>query len=150
MSEPSNSAPSSSVAPTAPRADMIQSAVSFLADPKVQSSPISQRISFLESKGLTQQEIDLAMGQVGRAVAGPMGSTSAQGPYMQPYPMMPAYPPTKPQRDWRDWFIMAVVSGTVVYGVISLARVRMPDTDMTEVPVPPPAAAEPNCARGRA
>ena len=45
----------------APRSDMVQSAVTFLADPNVQSSPFSQRISFLESKGLTSQEIDLSL-----------------------------------------------------------------------------------------
>lgn len=95
-----------------PRSDMVQSAVSFLADPKVQSSPVSQRITFLESKGLTPQEIDAALAQAPRGVAPPAA-----------YPMVPAYPPWhQPQRDWRDWFIMAVVSGTVGYGVIALAR----------------------------
>lgn len=95
----------------------------------MQSSPISQRVSFLESKGLTSQEIDLALGQVGRASMGPMGATPGTVAYQQqqyqqraPYPMMPAYPPARPQRDWRDWFIMTVVSGTVGYGVIALAR----------------------------
>ena len=47
--------------PSAPRADMVANAVSFLEDPNVQSSSMSQRISFLESKGLTSQEIDLAL-----------------------------------------------------------------------------------------
>lgn len=108
------SEPSGSMVPSAPRADMIASAVSFLEDPKVQSSSMSQRISFLESKGLTSQEMDLALSQVGRAHQPLQPST--------PYPMMPAYPPARPQRDWRDWFIMAVVSGTVGYGVMSLAR----------------------------
>jgi len=100
--------------PSAPRADMVANAVSFLEDPNVQSSSMSQRISFLESKGLTSQEIDRALSQVGRAPP-PL-------PPSAPYPMMPAYPPARPQRDWRDWFIMAVVSGTVGYGVVSLAR----------------------------
>jgi len=101
----------------APRADMIQSAVTFLGDPKVQDSPMSQRISFLESKGLTSHEIDVALGQAGHGGA-PMVRPGAA------YPMMPAYPPIQSRRDWRDWFIMAVVSGTVGYGLIALARVR--------------------------
>lgn len=108
-----------------PRSDMIASAVSFLEDPNVQSSPMSQRISFLESKGLSSQEIDMALGQVGRAAMGPMGQRHSAGVThaMPPtYPMMPAYPPVRARRDWRDWFIMGVVSGTVGYGVIALAR----------------------------
>lgn len=108
-----------------PRSDMIASAVSFLEDPNVQSSPMSQRISFLESKGLSSQEIDIALGQVGRAAMGPMGQRHNAGAAhaMAPtYPMMPAYPPVRARRDWRDWFIMGVVSGTVGYGVIALAR----------------------------
>ena len=108
------SEPSERMGPSAPRADMVANAVSFLEDPNVQSSSMSQRISFLESKGLTSQEIDRALSQVGRAPP-PL-------PPSAPYPMMPAYPPARPQRDWRDWFIMAVVSGTVGYGVVSLAR----------------------------
>ncbi|WFD25377.1 peroxisomal membrane protein pex14 [Malassezia nana] len=97
------------------RADMIQSAIQFLEDPKVQSSPVSQRISFLESKGLTPQEIDAALSQAGRAGGAAVAPRA-------PYPMMPAYPPVRPQRDWRDWFIMTVVAGTVGYGVVALAR----------------------------
>jgi len=108
----SDSAPA---AGSGPRADMVQSAIQFLEDPKVQSSPVSQRISFLESKGLTPQEIDVALGQVGRAGGAALAPRA-------PYPMMPAYPPARTQRDWRDWFIMAVVAGTVGYGVVALAR----------------------------
>lgn len=114
-------APARVDAPAVPRADMIQNAVSFLADPKVQSSPISQRISFLESKGLTPQEVDMALAQASRPQA-----MSPQ--YSSPYPMMPAYPPVQSsRRDWRDWFIMAVVSGTIGYGIFGLARVRLLD-----------------------
>lgn len=94
---------------------MVQSAIQFLEDPKVQSSPVSQRISFLESKGLTPQEIDAALSHVGRAGGAALTQRA-------PYPMMPAYPPARTQRDWRDWFIMTVVAGTVGYGVVALAR----------------------------
>lgn len=108
MTDPSAQAPDG-----VPRPDMVQSAVSFLADPKVQSSSVSDRVSFLESKGLTAQEIDTALALSSR------GATAAPAAY----PLVPAYPPwQRPQRDWRDWFIMAVVSGTVGYGVIALAR----------------------------
>ncbi|WFD39123.1 peroxisomal membrane protein pex14 [Malassezia japonica] len=110
--------PARSDVSTPARTEMIQSAVSFLADPKVQSSPISQRVSFLESKGLTPQEVDLALAQASRPQS--LGSAPQ---YASPYPMMPAYPPGQQyRRDWRDWFIMAVVSGTIGYGIFGLAR----------------------------
>lgn len=113
----------------APRADMVQSAVSFLADPAVATSPLEQRVSFLTSKGLTQAEIEEALRiapqqqQQQVMMAGSQVGAYAGRPYagaMQPY-----YGPGPAQqqgRDWRDWFIMAVVSGTVGYGVISLAK----------------------------
>lgn len=116
------------------RPDMVTSAVSFLVDPKVQTSTLSQRVQFLESKGLNPEEIDEAMRQSGTstssvasAAPGPSRAVHQQQPmyapqgYQQPY-----YPQQMAQqqgRDWRDWFIMAVVSGTIGYGVISFAKV---------------------------
>lgn len=133
---------SSEVSPRHVRQDMVASAVSFLQDPKVQQSSVSQRVSFLESKGLSPDEIDEALRQTGSsgaitagaaAQAGPshnvyaQGQGYAQGPVyynnggMPPYGMAQQQPP-RYDRDWRDWFIMAVVSGTVGYGLIALAR----------------------------
>ncbi|KAL1722114.1 peroxisomal membrane anchor protein conserved region-domain-containing protein [Schizophyllum commune] len=98
-----------------PRTDLIQNAVSFLADPKTQSSSLTQRIQFLEAKGLTPAEIDIAMRQA---------NSTAAGPSYQPS-FVPAgfgaYPPPR-QWDWRDYFITAVASGTVMYGAISLFK----------------------------
>ncbi|KAN0065415.1 peroxisomal membrane protein pex14 [Thecaphora frezii] len=134
MSEPSTSVSAAQVAPTGPpRQDMVASAVSFLSDPKVQSASMSQRISFLESKGLRPHEIDEALRQSGQAGGGGTAVSSGGPSYAQygaPSPYQPALyghmyappPPTTQGRDWRDWFIMAVVSGTVGYGVISLAK----------------------------
>ena len=43
-----------------------------------------------------------------------------------------------PRRDWRDWFIMATVTGGVSYGLYTVAKVTAPsiftalfDTDMS-------------------
>ncbi|CAO1621267.1 unnamed protein product [Sympodiomycopsis kandeliae] len=121
---------SSSGTNAAPRQEMIQSAISFLSDPKIQSSSIAQRIAFLESKGLNSAEIDEALRQSGLAgqppqPVAPRGYPQQQQQQQQPY--YGPYPPRSqvdgpPTRDWRDWFIMAVVTGTVGYGVIALAR----------------------------
>lgn len=115
---------------------MVASAVSFLNDNKVQQSSVSQRVSFLESKGLSPDEIDEALRQTGASGAITAGAAAQAGPsrsvYSAPLSQQQQYGPvfhgqpypatTGHDRDWRDWFIMAVVSGTVGYGIIALAR----------------------------
>ncbi|GAB1729610.1 hypothetical protein NU195Hw_g836t1 [Hortaea werneckii] len=120
----------------APREELIQGAVSFLQDPSVASAPYEQKLSFLRSKNLTQDEIDASLARVGQAPSPSDPSSSYPPPQpqyrpqqqqQQPYPQYgsnpsqyppPAYwqqhppPPDLPRCDWRDWFIMAtVVSG---------------------------------------
>ncbi|URE45994.1 Peroxisomal membrane anchor protein (Pex14p) conserved region [Musa troglodytarum] len=46
------------------REDQVQNAVKFLSHPKVRSSPVVHRRSFLEKKGLTKEEIDEAFHRV--------------------------------------------------------------------------------------
>ncbi|KAH9950472.1 hypothetical protein B0H21DRAFT_868888 [Amylocystis lapponica] len=91
------------------RQDLIRNAVAFLADPKATSS-LAQRMQFLEAKGLSGPEIDEAM----RHSTIPSAYPPGYGP--SPYV---AQPPTG-QWDWRDYFITAVVSGTVAFGAVSL------------------------------
>ncbi|KAJ0389981.1 hypothetical protein P43SY_010292 [Pythium insidiosum] len=43
------------------REDLVQQGVRFLQHPKVQNTPLSERLSFLEKKGLTPQEIARAL-----------------------------------------------------------------------------------------
>ncbi|KAK2158353.1 hypothetical protein LSH36_172g03001 [Paralvinella palmiformis] len=47
------------------RENMIATAVRFLQNPKVTQSPLSQKKSFLEKKGLTPEEIDIAVQKAG-------------------------------------------------------------------------------------
>ncbi|KAJ9478748.1 Peroxisomal membrane protein PEX14 [Pseudozyma hubeiensis] len=131
MSDPSTSAVGAhqqQISSGPVRPDMVASAITFLSDPKVQSSSMSQRVSFLESKGLRPNEIDEAIRQANQSsTVGSSGYVSyAAGPPTPYYGGAPynAYPgaPQQQGRDWRDWFIMAVVSGTIGYGVISLAK----------------------------
>ncbi|KAK0208284.1 peroxisomal membrane anchor protein conserved region-domain-containing protein [Desarmillaria ectypa] len=99
---------------TPDRQELLRNAVAFLSDPKSQASPLAQRIQFLESKGLNSQEIDIALRQ--------SSNTSAPVSYPAPYPVSPF--PTVPstQWDWRDYFITAVVSGTITYGAVTLFK----------------------------
>ncbi|KAI7109048.1 hypothetical protein KC324_g20249, partial [Hortaea werneckii] len=117
----------------APREELIQGAVTFLQDPSVASAPYEQKLNFLRSKNLTQDEIDASLARVGQAPSPSDQSSSYPPPQPQyrpqqqqaypqygnpsQYPPPPYWqqhppPPDLPRRDWRDWFIMAtVVSG---------------------------------------
>ncbi|CAK5280554.1 unnamed protein product [Mycena citricolor] len=94
------------------RQELIRNAVVFLND-STAWSPLAQRIQFLEAKGLTAQEIDIAIRQ---ATNGP----SYPATYNGPFSYMGQPPPYR--WDWRDYFIAAVVSGTVTYGAVSLFK----------------------------
>ncbi|ODN77776.1 hypothetical protein L202_04906 [Cryptococcus amylolentus CBS 6039] len=117
------------------RQELLQNAVLFLNDPKVQSSSLISRIQFLESKGLTEPEIQQALNQAAgepsvQAAGLGIGSGSGNAPPERPRDPAPRYgyqqayavAPEPPRRDWRDLFIMAMVSGGVVYGITALAR----------------------------
>ncbi|KAL6923177.1 hypothetical protein FSST1_000451 [Fusarium sambucinum] len=112
------------------REDLVTSAV-ILQDPSVASSSVESRISFLRSKNLTQEEIDVALSRTGgSAPAAPSASfpsaPAGPPPGQQYYPPYPQHawqpPPPPPRRDWRDWFIMATVVGGVSYGLYELGK----------------------------
>ncbi|CAG8485572.1 2014_t:CDS:2 [Paraglomus brasilianum] len=105
------------------RANLIQSAVNFLRDPTVQNAPLQKRVSFLESKGLTSEEIEDALKQAkgGATASQTEGSqaaavTAAAPPGQQ---VVHAVPPPVPRMDWRDYFIAAVIIGGVGWAVIA-------------------------------
>lgn len=106
------------------RVQLIQNAILFLNDPKTQNSSLTSRVQFLESKGLTEKEIEQAIREAGDAgTAGVVGEGEAEreriGPssaYGRPpeRPRVPApnygygytyAPPEPPKRDWRDLFV---------------------------------------------
>lgn len=121
----------------APREDLVSSAVSFLQDPSVASSPLDKRIAFLQSKNLTPEEIDLSLARAGDetcAATQPQAVSyypplQQQSTYRQPpgnynYNQYGNWqpPPELPKRDWRDWFIMATVVGGASYGLWVLTQ----------------------------
>ncbi|KAG0358984.1 peroxisomal membrane anchor protein conserved region-domain-containing protein [Gamsiella multidivaricata] len=120
------------------REDILASAVKFLQDPKVQASALGKKVAFLESKGLTSEEIEEAMQRAnGTASAAgavavvpavpvsagamvPMGPYGAvQGPGGQ---VMMAPPPLPKKYDWKDMFIAAVVAGGFSYGLWQVTK----------------------------
>ncbi|KAI9781562.1 MAG: peroxisomal membrane protein pex14 [Candelina submexicana] len=110
--------------------------VNFLQDPTVASSPVERRIAFLQSKNLTQDELDVALARAGETQSAPNPMTqqtpSDSNHEYQPPPWgyggyhsgyrQQSPPPEPPRRDWRDWFIMATVMGGVSYGLYSVAQ----------------------------
>ncbi|KAF9184394.1 peroxisomal membrane protein pex14 [Haplosporangium sp. Z 767] len=119
---------------SAKREDILASAVKFLQDPKVQASTLGKKVAFLESKGLTSEEIEEAM-QRANGTAPTASSTAlvpatqqqAMGPPQygqQPLPgqVMMAPPPLPPKYDWKDLFIAAVVAGGFSYGMWKVAK----------------------------
>jgi peroxin-14 len=119
----------------APREDIVTSAVTFLQDPSVASSPIEKRIEFLRSKNLTEEEVQLSLARAENPSPAPQPPPSQYYPPQQygrpppqgfgynynPYGDFHAAPPEPPKRDWRDWFIMSTVVGGVSYGLYILA-----------------------------
>ncbi|KAL1583116.1 hypothetical protein WHR41_08262 [Cladosporium halotolerans] len=128
------------------REDLIEGAISFLQDPSVASAPVEQRVAFLRSKNLTQEEIDASLARVGQATPSQATSTTTNYQRQAPPPQQYGYPqqqqpywgqpPPEPlRRDWRDYFIMATVMGGLGYGLYWTAKRYI--TPLIAPPTPP-------------
>ncbi|KAL8753767.1 MAG: hypothetical protein Q9199_004815 [Rusavskia elegans] len=122
------------------REDLISSAVSFLQDPSVIGSSLDKRIAFLQSKNLTQEEIDVTLTRAGDSslqtttVPSPpqnhgysnqqmIRQPNGYGYGYGPYPNSPwSQPLEPPRRDWRDYFIVATLTSTLGYTLYALSR----------------------------
>ncbi|KAI7821715.1 peroxisomal membrane anchor protein conserved region-domain-containing protein [Gamsiella multidivaricata] len=90
------------------RENMVQQAVSFLSSPSVQSAEESKKTQFLEKKGLTAKEIELAKARVIGTASAPAVSTTPppQQQLQQPYQPSTApvssnsVPPPVPPRNY--------------------------------------------------
>ncbi|OWB75145.1 hypothetical protein B5S31_g5004 [[Candida] boidinii] len=130
------------------RKDLVDNAVEFLLDKSISSSPLTKKIEFMESKGLTQDEIQQALlksqqpqqseshiqpqqqqqQQQQQQVSSPMtstpSSTTSQQPPVRPPPVPEYYynAPPIPERDWKDYFIMATATAGVSYGIYQIVK----------------------------
>jgi peroxin-14 len=77
-------------------------------------------VQFLEAKGLTAPEIEDAIRQAGSNQVTHSYRQPYQASYTSPYGPSPYGVPPSNQWDWRDYFITAVLTGTVAFGVVSL------------------------------
>lgn len=83
----------------------MESAVEFLNDPSVANSSAASKIEFLKTKGLNDQEIDLALAK---------SLTNIPSDHLY---YTNAMPPPLPPRSWKDYFIMATTSVGVSYAM---------------------------------
>lgn len=106
--------------------ELVASAVTFLRDPNVFSSPLAKKVEFLESKGLNQSEIEEALkrsnGDSSSSLTAPnvqvLTSPSQNTAYQPPvdyYNVNTA--PAVPDRSWKDYLIMATATAGVGYGL---------------------------------
>ncbi|CAG5117997.1 unnamed protein product [Candidula unifasciata] len=120
------------LAPTeGPRENLISTAVKFLQNPKVMSSPLYQKKAFLEKKGLTQEEINIAIQRSGvketalEAAPGQENAAVYQPGGFGLNPQVPPgyYAPIPASSGWaraRDLTVSTVVVASVSYAVYQL------------------------------
>ncbi|XP_050051751.1 peroxisomal membrane protein PEX14 [Dermacentor andersoni] len=97
-----------------PRENLIATAVNFLENPRVQGSPLSQKRAFLLKKGLTPEEIDVA---IERARVGNPNTVAEHG--LVPYPtsppqLPPPLPPRLVQPEYSIWSQLSHFSSSMV------------------------------------
>lgn len=105
--------------PSTSRHDLIQNAVLFLQDPKTQSSPLTAKIEFLQSKGLDESEIQEALSR--STSSSSVSASNSTGNYgggsmgrRDDYGLRYEMAPVPPKRDWRDMFVSPPLSSKVV------------------------------------
>ncbi|SCV05364.1 LANO_0H05864g1_1 [Lachancea nothofagi CBS 11611] len=105
------------------RLELYKSAIAFLNDESVSDAPLSKKIEFLQSKGLTQEEIDKALKEAESNHVVDYNTNKAEREFKnEKSAQYEAVPPPLPQRDWKDYFVMATASAGLCYGVYQLAK----------------------------
>lgn len=110
------------------RRKLFDSAVSFLGDASVKDAPLTKKIEFLEQKGLNQDEIETALkiSRESKSNTGGNNEGKLQGRMDSNGPtydyMYESLPPPIPQRDWKDYFIMATATAGLFYGLYEVTR----------------------------
>ncbi|QLG72466.1 hypothetical protein HG535_0D01740 [Zygotorulaspora mrakii] len=106
------------------RKQLLESAVSFLSDPSIKNAPLTKKVEFLQTKGLSQEEVEAALRQSQDQSKPENLADNTQWsavPTRNDY-VYEAVPPPLPRRDWKDYFIMASVSAGLIYGVYEFTK----------------------------
>ncbi|XP_055043953.1 peroxisomal membrane protein PEX14 [Misgurnus anguillicaudatus] len=105
----------------APRETLIATAVRFLQNQKVRQSPIATRRAFLKKKGLTDEEVELAIQRSGSTEEALAVSVTGPAHIAHPFPLAPV-PYTHPGYRWRDYGALAVILAGMAFGFYHLYR----------------------------
>ncbi|MBN3287215.1 PEX14 protein, partial [Polyodon spathula] len=100
----------------------IATSVKFLQNPKVRQSPLDTRKAFLRKKGLTDEEVELAVQHAGVTAEEPHSrSPSGQQHLLHPPHLAPVqYSP--PGSRWRDYGALVIIMAGVAFGFQQLYR----------------------------
>ncbi|CAL8323972.1 unnamed protein product [Merluccius merluccius] len=101
--------------PGLPREALITTAVKFLQNPKVRQSPLATRRVFLKKKGLTDEEVELAILRSGSTEE--VLTLSPLGP-----PQIVPVTHSPPGYRWRDYSAMAVIMVGLAFGLQHLYK----------------------------
>ncbi|XP_006642148.2 peroxisomal membrane protein PEX14 isoform X2 [Lepisosteus oculatus] len=98
-----------------PREQLIATAIKFLQNQKVRQSPLATRRAFLKKKGLTDEEVDLALQR--------SGSTEEPLPVAPASPQHLLHPPhlapvqyNAASSRWRDYGALAIIMAGMAFG----------------------------------
>jgi len=109
----------------------VKTAVQFLQNPKVSSSPLAQKQGFLKRKGLTDEEIKAAFQLALVDTSAPADSNAFQNSYttiqipqgtVYPYNHMNVYQPTLLQKI-QDFFNVTALIGVTAYCLYQFYKV---------------------------
>ncbi|KAF6735499.1 Peroxisomal membrane protein PEX14 [Oryzias melastigma] len=104
-----------------PREALVATAVKFLQNPKVRQSPLLTRKSFLKKKGLTDEEIELAIQR-----SGSTEEVLPQNPLGLPHPpyttLLAPAPPSPAGYRWRDYGALTIILAGMAFGFHQLYK----------------------------
>ncbi|KAI5095638.1 peroxisomal membrane protein PEX14 [Silurus meridionalis] len=103
-----------------PREALIATAVKFLQNPKVRQSLLATRKAFLKKKGLTDEEVELAIQRSGSVEALTLSSSGSPQIIHSPQLSPALYSP--PGYRWRDYGALAIIMAGMAFGFHHLYR----------------------------
>ncbi|XP_053172957.1 peroxisomal membrane protein PEX14 isoform X2 [Scomber japonicus] len=104
-----------------PRESLITTAVKFLHNPKVRQSPLATRKAFLKKKGLTDEEVELAIQR-----SGSTEEVLPLSPLGAPHPLHAVQLATVPHSPagyrWRDYGALTIIMVGIAFGFHQLYK----------------------------
>ncbi|XP_018414538.1 PREDICTED: peroxisomal membrane protein PEX14 [Nanorana parkeri] len=119
---PVQSGPSVNNEKRVPREQLIATAVKFLQNSRVRQSPVATRKDFLKRKGLTDEEIELALQQSGTAHNDPPALGAPGLPLPGPPHQLAVQPYSPPGSRWREYGAIAVILAGIAFGFHQLYK----------------------------